>query len=1299
MAAINSLSGEDFKISYRSMSGNPLRGIRVKDVLITIDHDSILCKEVEFKYSIFDVIRKKYHFTEAIIFQPTVILHFEDEQDTASISQTGNEALAIPIPFDHFPNLKFNRLIINDGSLIVKGKGEEKRFTSIQIRLHGKLNSENIDLTLDGGSATWQNRNVSVDQLSFALQGNRTNIFLDNFNLINDDIKVGATAKYQLQPKSHIQLNLDSLFVDLALVKNFLPEFPYQDGFSNITGSFEGMPQSFSGDVLINGVFDSLRINRLKSGIDKRGKSIQLTDMELVSNFGQMHGSLVASLEGKNSANLIFSDVNLKKLGILDRQTSIVGSINFDFENWDIQKITGNGLLILNSINIGGIAFDSLKLNATANNGNFTLRPPSIIVISDDTKFLISGEFSREQFLNLQISAIQTRLDTLFDEIGIPGLEGGGELTLQLHGPLKNPDLSGVIKLDSLTYQKARIYDIAGQLNIDNITQNRSGHFNLDISSGAIDKLKLTKGTLRFAIERNEVRIDTVTFKSDQNQISLQGNVAFFPDSIEADIGLLLLRYEDYLIQNSKPIEFRLFKDTLQVNSLELASTNFGVLKLNGFWDFSRSFSNFRLQTFNTRLEPFNQFLNWNHQIKGILTTDLQFSGNIYNPAITSTLSLKEVFFDNQHVGSLSSQISYQFQMLRIDQFHYEHGDSSFINLNGLIQLSRQDTLFRNLFSPQNRVELALDMLNIQMQNYNALLGVNFPLMGTVSGKVNIAGTMGAPSGTMNLAGTDAMIENYEFREFDIEGSVSPTRITVNAAKINFFNTDILARGFKNIQWDLNNLRNVFSDKSFELLCEINDDSLNFLYAFIPEVDRVIGNSHITARFGGDIDHPQLIRGEAKVTDGDLYLTKIENPIQDVNFEAHVEEQIMHIDHFKGYSPSVPISASIFKKALRTILSPIRSLLFSKSPQGDIIAAGEIDFTRLDRPKFNVDVTLKNSYFNYFLENARLVLSSDNLQVAGRDTIVISGSVIVEEANIELDFEESEKNVLLSATTRETPPYVQYILNVEIPDNFFVRSNAPFNTFDVEISGNVQILQEPRGALEMYGELNVISGKYFIQFEDFDITEGTLVFVNPKEFPELNLTARKRRNNYLFDLTVTGPINNPVKTMTTTDLETNEEIHEVKEQMAILLFGVRYQEIGGLGGSPFIQKGEEVLTQTIISQFEKEARYFTGLDRIRITSQGIGEDYLFPGGVNEDQVSTLALGKYVAPNLYLEYQTKLSYIPGLASLPRPSLAWESGNQIYLKYNITQNWSLSSIYQKTLRGNEKVQFDVNWQINF
>jgi autotransporter translocation and assembly factor TamB len=469
----------------------------------------------------------------------------------------------------------------------------------------------------------------------------------------------------------------------------------------------------------------------------------------------------------------------------------------------------------------------------------------------------------------------------------------------------------------------------------------------------------------------------------------------------------------------------------------------------------------------------------------------------------------------------------------------------------------------------------------------------------------------------------------------------------------------------------------------------------------LPEVDRIIGNINLQAKFGGSVKHPKLIDGNVQIKDGRLFITKIENPIKDISLDANINNHKIYISKFEGYSPLIVPEANIFKKFLNSIFSPVKPLVGKGLEDGKIEAEGIVDFYHLNRPKLELNFSLNDAYFNYFLENTKVVINSANLKVAGRDTISVEGDVILKQGEVELDFVESEKNLLLSKSVRQTPPYLQYLLNVDVTDNFFIRSNLPFNTFDIELNGEVQIIREPKSETEFNGALSIISGKYFIQVEEFNIENGVINFVNPKEYPEVNLTARRQKNNYLFDLTVNGPLNNPEKTMRTRNLETNQEYYDLKDQMSLLLFGVDFRQISGLSDSAFVATGGGVLTQTLLNQFEREARQFTGLDRIRFGTQETYDYFTNWPFSNDEQASTLALGKYFTPNLYFEYQTKLSNtnISGLASIPTPSLSWESGNLIYIKYRLTRNWALSSYYQKTLEGNDKVRFDVNWQLSF
>lgn len=179
----------------------------------------------------------------------------------------------------------------------------------------------------------------------------------------------------------------------------------------------------------------------------------------------------------------------------------------------------------------------------------------------------------------------------------------------------------------------------------------------------------------------------------------------------------------------------------------------------------------------------------------------------------------------------------------------------------------------------------------------------------------------------------------------------------------------------------------------------------------------------------------------------------------------------------------------------------------------------------------------------------------------------------------------------------------------------------------------------------------------------------------------------------MFNLNVRGRLNAPEKELIIQDEQGNTLPYpDVKDQMALLLFGVTFDQLGSNTDALLLEKGEQVVTQAVIATIEKEARTFTGLDQIRLETQ----ESFFKNRLN--QPATLALGKYLTPKLYLEYQSRLES-SSLGNLPAPSLSWEAGNQIYLQYRLNRNWSFSTIFQKTYEGNDKVKLDISWQVTF
>jgi len=60
----------------------------------------------------------------------------------------------------------------------------------------------------------------------------------------------------------------------------------------------------------------------------------------------------------------------------------------------------------------------------------------------------------------------------------------------------------------------------------------------------------------------------------------------------------------------------------------------------------------------------------------------------------------------------------------------------------------------------------------------------------------------------------------------------------------------------------------------------------------------------------------------------------------------------------------------------------------------------------------------------------------------------------------------------------------------------------------------------------------------------------------------------------------------------------------------------------------------------------------------------------------------------------VEYRTQFN-----KNIPAPSLSWDEGNRLGLQYRINKHWSLDSYYEKTIKGNNKVQVGLNWEYSF
>ncbi len=1289
---------QNVRVNFQRLSGNLFGTIRIDNLSVASEKDTLACHRVELDYSILDVLRKRYIIHRLTVLHPILTIYSEMNNtatpDTAGINL---DSLVAQYNLDGMPLVSIDHFEIKNGKIRVHKQSGDENIDNINLSLNAYLSPQKIELHPEKIGARWENRDLVLDKLTFGIAGTTKQLSISDIDLRLSGLTLHGNGKIDIRPDLNFNFVLDTTVIDVARIKKHLPQMPFHEGVVNISAKLSGKPDNFIGSILASGQFDQLELRHFTSEIQRKNKEIHVTEFEMNTNFGYLTAEALFSKFRQKRLVGRFAEINLQMLDLLESPTNLNGHFNVSFENYNFSAFTGHGTLALNTISIGESRIDTVSLKISAKNGNWQIQKPSHINFGKNSRFDASGRLSNDNILDIQLITEENNLGEMAGQLGLKGLGGIGNLRLNLTGPLDDPSLLGSVLIDSVSYDKTVIYGIDGSVDISNIVKNRQGHFNLELATGYIGDVFLTSGDIQLLFDGNRITLEPFQFFSEENSIQSAGYLDLDDSLLSFALSDFRLEYEHYLIRNDAPILIRLQNNNeLQVDKFSLIAADSGRMDISGKIFLNEGDSELRLRLQNILLDPFNQYLYWKHQLTGFVEAEMNLYGELANPEIDLSISMNELKIDENEIGKAIGDFSIADRHLAVNVLSFEGDDGSYFDINGSVDVTLGEVGNKAEFKLNEDIPLGLNIVfgNLELGNYDFLFATTYPIQGQVTGRLDLSGSWQNPRGELSLQGKNLLFADYAFPDVRLKSQLEKNKIILSDGDINFLNTNIKIHGEKNIWWNPEQFDSLFADKYFELYAEIAEDSINFLNVVNPNLERLIGDIRAKASLKGDYDNPDVEQMEFTINNGTLFLSKLENGIKELNATAHLEKNRLMIDKLTARSAK-PGSSGHF---LSRWVHALKSIFGKNKESGHIIANGYVDLEDVFRPRVNIGVKLDEAYFNYFLENTEVIVSSKKITVTGRDTILVAGDAVISQGDIELDFVESEKNLLFETTIRETPPFVTYNLNLDILPNFHVRSFETLNSFDLKLSGDLRVISEPRSELEMYGSLET-SGAYFIQGEDFRIESGQINFVNPKELPEINLTARTQKRDQItndelvFLLKVHGKIDAPEKDIVVQDAQGNTLQYDVKDQLALLLFGMRFDQLSrGDAQQLILNRGEQVLTQAVISTIEREARGFTGLDEIRLESQ----DSFFKNRLN--QPSTLALGKYLTPNLYLEYRSQLAST-GLGNVPAPSLSWEAGNQIYLQYRLNRQWSFSSFYQKTLEGDEKVQFDINWQIGF
>lgn len=1292
-------------LKYDRIEGNLLGSVRLTNLEIDFPGGRLNSPELVLHYDLPALLNGQVRLGYIFLDSPAVrIIAVGDTGQTMAGSppQTAPDSLFRGIDLSGVPALYVRKMVIKNGRFTLRRANDSLVVDKLELDAHALANSSKIDVQLRYLRGVLPAQNIRLHNLSFRLIGTPKRLTLNQLELRTADSQIIAHGEMELKPHFRFLIFADTSRVEVGLIRRFVPDIPFRKGFVEIYGDFIGNPRRYTGNLFLSARFDSLHIARLQFHYAYRNRTYYARSLNFRSDFGNVWGQLQISPVGKNKLNLHFSALDLKKLAISPVSTLLNGRVNLDFNTWNFGKLDGTGHMRLLHSRYGAARFDTLALTVNARRGNWRLLPGSRLVLQKTSQFFVEGTLSRQKMLNVVLRTDQNNLDTLAGRLEIPSLGGEGSLNIRAEGPLGNPNLYGYFLLDSLSYADIKSYGVEGDFRINRLLRGRSGTFELSLLSGQFMKMEITDGTVKLGLKRDTLAIDSVGFYSEDNFLGFRGTIQKKARGYWINLAHFGFKFQDYRVWSADSLQALWTSDSLIIEDFVLGATGNGEIELRGILN-PAGVSEIGLYFKNIQLFPFNQFIRWHHSMQGRSDISLSFYGTLKHPQIETDFDLAHFILDGDTVGSLSADVELEENRLTIHKFLMRQSEISQLSLRGNILLPENYVDFGPLtWTEENTFDLAVDFVNLSVEKAPIIRRFNFPVTGLFSGEIALSGTVPRPAGTYRLHIRQLQYQDYVFPEIKLEGSLTRDMLRLEYARLNILNSIVMAHGEKPIHWDPQNPGQILSDRRFQLFVKMQEDSLTFLNYITPEADLLTGNIFVQARLAGTLEQPEIRSGTVRVSDGTLYLSKVENPLTKLLLQADVDQGILTIQECRARWIKSEPERNLVQRIAHLFATPLRKLLRRSGNAGNLELKGTVDLTRLTRPRFDLSLKAKEAFVNYFIENAQIVFSTRNLTVSGRDTIVVQGDVVVNRADIELNLAESEKNLLISPEVRETPPYMEYRINLTLPGNFYVRSEATFNAFDMQLSGNLRILQEPKNLMEMYGNLEIIKGKY-VQFEEFTISRGRVQFVNPKELPELDLYAEKRKYGFIFQLHVSGKLNNPVKEIKIFDLNTGEDVTnlypETKDKIALLLFGVRFDQLKNSTGTLMLEKGQEVINQALISQIEQEARRFIGLDQIRLESQQGLIDFKNRRLNQSLEQSSLSFGKYLSPSLYLEYKTRLSSagLPGLGQVPTPRLSWEAGNRIYLEYRINRNWSVSTFYEKG--ETDLIKIDISWRYEF
>jgi hypothetical protein len=1273
--------GSSFYIG--KINGNVFGNFTIDSFYVNIDTSlEVGIHKIKLIYSLWSIIKGVPRLVKVEVTEPVVRIH------AASNKNTGIPQKSIPFNFDEH-QIEFERLLPDTFHLTF-----QKIIKTLPDVQFNRIIFKNFSLQLD--------HKPVLTHTNFVISYTKRRIRLESFsgNLLNKvdfvkgrfhaDIDKDAILISQLHfetPKSVVGGKIDIDFAEQFKALLVLDECTFKEDIAQLTledvsnssidaqGYVYLYPESLYFDISAKGQYNDITLEKSNiRGILGRTSAF-IRSLWIKSNVGVTSGKIFTRFGGRTYFDIFLKKINLHYLAGGIDTSSINTHIQANVDSWIPADMSGNIQIHVTNSVINEMSLNKAFLKIRAQKGFFEIDSSSGLYMDKENRILLSGVFNSKLQGNIKLSFIDLNFKKVGEALSLPSLKGFGSGSFELEGDLHNPEAKSYLLLDSLGYSNFILYGIEESIEMKNLFRNRVGYYKLDISSGMIGDIFLTDALVGLTIQNNQVHIDSLTFYNIENFVNIKGNIIYGKSNIDVNLPLLAISYQSLELYNDEPIEIVIVPEqsNLTFENFHLITNKGGEVDARGMlsWDRSSSFALFLRQI---NLNFINQFDLFDFSARGLANLEITMEKTLTNPILEFDASFFQLQLDTLNLGEIVLAGTVE---------------NSFLNLKNFSWTTPEDTLYFsakyifnpdsvNLSSAESENQFQLHITKFDISKFKNLFALNVPLKGIIRGNLEFKTDEKHYIGDGSVRLSQFQYADYHLDSLYLLPQFRDSILAIRTGELDIGQTTFYFTGktifnpvkFSSIQ---------FKKLPISLFVSTKTADLGFIGDMNEEVQNIHGNIQASLQIDGRLDQLKLSYGRISIQESELYLYKLANPLHIKEGMLTIKNNLIQIEKLEGSSQEGKIEEGL----LTRLINWIRHLGKQSGKEGMFALSGTIQLDSELKPAFDLTLKAKRVFINYFIEDVRILASTDRLTIKGRDTISISGKVTINRGKYLFDADRYERSLLLSATEVETPPYLVLNLDVEIPGNFYFKQEGQLNRMSFEMLGNLRILKEAGGLIEPYGTLEILSGDMALYGKKLQVMNGKISFTNPKELPNIEITATYKSPPYYFEISETGRIDAPDLKIDLYDFDTRTPISgfDIKDKLSLLVTGMTFDDLTKQGDLAIKEQGMDLAAKSLLNFLEGRTEQLVGLDKVSLETtnklnEGIGD-------------ISLSLGKYITSSLYFEFRSPFAR----------KLSWEPGSEVFFSYRLSRNWSIGTSLSKTEEGNNKVSFNFLWKIYF